>query len=69
MHSPIHIAIAHESARARVEARDQTARRRPFAALRARRASRALAAAPGIPSRAAPGTDAVVLCHPFTADC
>jgi hypothetical protein len=56
MHSPIHLAIAHESARARTERRPgRSAGARPFAAIRARISRARDAAAPAVPSRAAPG--------------
>ena len=54
MHGSLHLILAHESARSRQaagrEARLAAAIRRPFAAVAAR-----LAAAHGIPPRAAPG--------------
>jgi hypothetical protein len=63
MHTSIHITFAEESARARTEQR--SGGRGPFASLRARlhRAD----AAPGVPSRAAPGTDALPLGRPTAA--
>jgi hypothetical protein len=60
MHSDIHLAVAHESARNRLEgAGEHRASRRSPSGLRARLFSRArAAAAPSLPSRAAPGMDA-----------
>ena len=55
MHSALHLAVAHESARVRLERRDHRRGGRPFAAIRARVARARDAAAPTIPSRAAPG--------------
>jgi hypothetical protein len=56
MHGSLHVILAHESARGRHtsagEARRVAAVRRPLSALLAR-----VAAAHGIPARAAPGTD------------
>ena len=56
MHGSLHLILAHESARSRQaaarEARLAASIRRPLAAIAAR-----VAAAHGIPPRAAPGTD------------
>jgi hypothetical protein len=55
MHSALHVAIAHESARVRVERREHSRGGRPFTAIRAR-VARARDLAPGaFPTRAAPG--------------
>jgi len=66
MHGSLHLILAHESARGRQldarEARRAAAFRRPFAAFAAR-----VAAAHGIPPRAAPGTDSRPLGHPEAA--
>lgn len=62
MHSNLHITLAEESARTRTERRGPGA----LAGLRARWSHRA-AAAPGVLTRAAPGTDALPLGHPSAA--
>ena len=60
MHGSLHLILAHESARTRQtdarEARLAASFRRPFAAIAAR-----VAAAHGVPPRAAPATDSPAL--------
>jgi len=60
MHGSLHVILAHESARVRStdarEARLAASIRRPFAAIASR-----VAAAHGVPPRAAPGTDSPAL--------
>jgi hypothetical protein len=63
MHTSIHVTFAEESARARTER--HAGGRGPLAGLRAR--LHRAAAAPGVPSRAAPGTDAFPLGRPTAA--
>ena len=60
MHGSLHLIMAHEAARVRLtdarEARLAASFRRPFAVIAAR-----VAAAHGVPPRAAPGTEAPAL--------
>jgi len=70
MHGSLHLIYATEAHRSRHEAAARNRRaaslRRPFGVLRARSAARR-AAAHGLPSRAAPGTDSLSLGRPQTA--
>ena len=70
MHGSLQMIMATESDRSRraaaAEARQASSLRRPFAAIRARVSTRR-AAAPGSPSRAAPGMEARSLGRPNAA--